>query len=461
MNRIGMPLLLIAGLGLGIGVGATQHTRPDAEVPASAQATDVEGRETEPSEGAALPAELADETGRPLPSFLADEEAVDTQMRQLEIYYARLGPQSAWTNHMPQLLAEMGSTQGLDQEEDDPPYSPAELEAFRQQLDGFTRDLDGLLELFPSEQTLDARERLAATIQVLPELTDEQLALMRSSFADYPGYWDVPSQVRGMLEPGQSLPFGQPAPGPVIPGLPGLAPEARPTVPVGIDVPDVEGCGDFGGDPTCGECPAPPAGGIITIFSLETAALATNTVCEFLPPKILAGTTDIPNPANIICVSIRVGIELAAAAVELAQALHDECEDNYHRSIVHWYLDETVSSRASQKSHDFHDLWTLRVAIEHDLLNQQDQRISLFQLPESEGGYLDATTGVSVRGIVLDTIEMNETAGYIEDTRYARDEYEAAEEHLADGDYKSAYARYRLAYRAAVQVGRILPTPVP
>ena len=34
------------------------------------------------------------------------------------------------------------------------------------------------------------------------------------------------------------------------------------------------------------------------------------------------------------------------------------------------------------------------------------------------------------------------------------DEYAAAELHLAAEQYKDAFARYRLAYRAAVRVGR-------
>lgn len=477
MNPARMFFLLIVATAAGIGAGAghlaldaIDGARGEAVVDAGLHRDALEG-EASGSEGSisGAPGREVDGLDRPdfdagdgpLPAFLTDDEQIHTQLQQLRLYYGHEDVEQIWERHVRQIMEARGVTAaGIDRLSDVDDATPEEIEAFRQQLGDYMTDLDDLLAQFPEEQVLDGRERLADAQTLLEDLDETQAVWMMEALSEYPGYWELPGEMQDILNgPVGVDPLLLPGDGPSVPGLPPLQPEGRPTVPVGVDVPDVEGCAEFGDDPTCAECPPEPAGGIIPIFALETAALATNTTCEFLPPKILAGTTDIPNPANIICVSVRVAIELAAAAVELAKALHDECEDNYHRSITFWYLDETVMSRTSQKSHDFHNLWTLRIAIENNLLMEEDSRISLFQLPESEGGLLDASTGVSVRDIVRDTIDMNVAAGY--DVRNAEDEWEAAEIHLGNGEYKSAYARYRLAYRAAVRVSRILPTPVP
>ena len=75
---------------------------------------------------------------------------------------------------------------------------------------------------------------------------------------------------------------------------------------------------------------------------------------------------DVPNFVKIGCVIAYAALQATADAVTLAHNLSQECENDYHNHLINAYLDEKVSSRASQKSHDFHRLWELRLAIEHD-----------------------------------------------------------------------------------------------
>ena len=164
--------------------------------------------------------------------------------------------------------------------------------------------------------------------------------------------------------------------------------------------------------------------------------------------------TSIQNPFKLLCTSLRTGFEIAAASVAYQSKLNSECEGGYHWGILHAYLDAEVSTRASQASFDHYSARSLRLDIEENLLDVLDDRVSLFQLPASQDGYLDAVDDVSVRYVVSDTIRMQELVGYDDEIRNALDEYNAAEALRAAGDYKSAYARYRKAYRAAVRVGR-------
>lgn len=384
----------------------------------------------------------------PMP-VLADDAASLSKLEQIESYLDGPDLVGLWSLHATPAMAAEGWQPVTDSE---PPYTPEQLEAFRTQLITFAADLRTLAELFPEDSLLDTPVRLELTQERLESLDQEDLSSLRSAYRPYPGFWEYPAYLVGVLEAESSVARGAEEAF-ELPGFGRIEPEARPTVPSG-DKPDLEGCNDFAG-PLCDGCPPGPAGGLATVFALDMAAKVNKVVCEYLPPKLLAGSTGIPNPANIICTTIRAGLETIAAEVKYFYEKNDLCETQFERHLVLWYLDETVSSRASQKSHNAHNAYELRVAIEENLLEVLDDRVSSFQLPASQGGVLDSTDGISVRWVVSDTIRMQEAAGYTgELIRNAKDEYAAAEALLADGDYKGAYARYRKAYRAAVRVGR-------
>jgi len=339
----------------------------------------------------------------------------------------------------------------------------AELEALRAEVDRFYADLEAALSLVDDEKRLDLLEKLETARDGVADYSYEDLARLQLAFRAYPGFFNIGSYARQVMEGLQPSAVADDERSLSVP-LQGIGPlpkldvalpmaERTPPAPIPSTGPGQYGnCDGYGGSGTCSGCPPQPAGGIVTVFALQTAAFVAESVCSFLDGDVTIFGTPLPNPAKIICAIAYAAIQLTANAVEFANNLNEECEDDYHRHIEHAYLDATISSRTSQKSHDFHRLYTLRIAIENAMLEEADTRLGLFQLPRSEGGYLDAQDDVSVRYVVSDTIKTMELLNY--DVRNAEDEYEAAEIHLAREEYKDAFARYRLAYRAAVRVGR-------
>ena len=84
----------------------------------------------------------------------------------------------------------------------------------------------------------------------------------------------------------------------------------------------------------------------------------------------------------------------------------------------------------------------LRLKIEADLSEPGNHPIALFEVPASAGGYLGLT-----RSIVVDTIAKLQTAG--QNVGSAQSFLDAGDAAAAAHDYKSAYADYGKAYRAA------------
>jgi len=70
--------------------------------------------------------------------------------------------------------------------------------------------------------------------------------------------------------------------------------------------------------------------------------------------------------------------------------------------------------------------------------------IAMFQLPATEGGYLD-----TARTIVVNTIETMRVLG--ESVKQAEMKLAMGDEKYAVGDYKGAYYRYSQAYRYATR----------
>jgi hypothetical protein len=317
-----------------------------------------------------------------------------------------------------------------------------ELETFRGQLEGFTADLEQLVRSLPVENVYDYPEKILGARALVGDLSAEDLDLLQSSYSEYEGFWSAPAEI--LLIMGQQ---------PVSFDMPGASqPDIVPTAPA-VPIPQRANCATFGSNPTCSECPAPPAGGRATLIALQAVELTACAACDFIDADFFVGPIEVPNPVKFICTAIKQGIQFARLGVEGALEVNLECQTNYHRALTHALLDETVSSRATQLSFDYFEALTTRLEIEDALLLEEDSRVSRFQLPASQGGFLDRTDGLSVRFIVVDTIHMQrDIAGMT--VGNAEDELAAGDAHLAAGEYLDAYARYRKAYRAAVRVGR-------
>jgi hypothetical protein len=84
----------------------------------------------------------------------------------------------------------------------------------------------------------------------------------------------------------------------------------------------------------------------------------------------------------------------------------------------------------------------LRIHIEDDLADPGNHPLALFEVPEANGGYLDL-----VRSIVADTIAKMQATG--QGVGNAQSFVAAGDAAVAAHDYKTAYADYGKAYRAA------------
>ena len=109
---------------------------------------------------------------------------------------------------------------------------------------------------------------------------------------------------------------------------------------------------------------------------------------------------------------------------------------------------EAVSSDLDQQKsnrQEFQEL-NVRISIEQQLGSDQNDRISLFQLPEAFGGKLE-----EVREVVAAAILMNVDAG--QDIGQALTFFTDGDTHFNNQDYSDAFASYRQAYREAAQAG--------
>lgn len=110
--------------------------------------------------------------------------------------------------------------------------------------------------------------------------------------------------------------------------------------------------------------------------------------------------------------------------------------------------DDLEEQRADRE--DFQDL-NVRISIEQQLGSEANDRISLFQLPESVGGKLE-----EVREVVAGAILMNDDAG--QDIGLALVYFAQGDDHFNNQQYSDAFASYRQAYREAAQA-REMPDP--
>lgn len=201
-------------------------------------------------------------------------------------------------------------------------------------------------------------------------------------------------------------------------------------------------------------------------------------IYDLLPDDVWGLPAKLPGaiffyPVNYLCLCFEEAHQLADAAA------HET-----HFDLVEDRLDVTVSSRASQANLnlaqgqvdqldddvavieakadvleakadtllieqgemsafllEFQEL-ALRLRIEANLFRDANHRVSLFQLPESVGGFIEV-----VRQIVEESIQSREDAGG--NVRNARRELAKGDDEYVAGRFKSAFTHFRRAYQAA------------
>ncbi len=405
----------------------------------------------------------------------------------------------------------------------------ADAEAVRAKLLAWTNDFERAvpnLDEFVdpgSEGYYDTlRERVTA-------LTPYEITMLDAQLSEDPVFWEIPAFIESVRDPSQPTPplFARAIaewPADVLPGSDEAAalfslqqaavptPNATATVPFPTmpefpprgDLPsapdDRAGCpGSFGGG-DCAGCPASvPSAAIfalrqaITLMGGTRATLAgigsasgnatlqklSRENKQLLPVDPADPDTDLcvtlvvacvcltlPNPVFYVLHSIRLGLQYTVRALNFQNALASNCQEGLHRALQNLFLDATISSRVTQSSLDRHAEMRMVLAIEENLLEQRDDRVSLFQLPGSMCGdeVPDDTplmTGFEgfrfcgklefTRKVVADRIRQSATIEGRTDVNGALAELAAGDQHYMDGRWRAAYERYSQAYRAAAR----------
>lgn len=252
-----------------------------------------------------------------------------------------------------------------------------------------------------------------------------------------------------------------------------------------LDPPGYDACGNTRSDTNAG------LGMLVAIQTLEVAITVLDPICESLPEEINNPVgAPVPNPAKFgVCLakSIVTGIKVVIASVKSGydfcdsviegnetlsillntQHLHGDIADN-HEALAMQINAKTMETAAAIdaaakdiKSNDdanrlvlFNRLEALsveladfradnlRLVIESNLVSESRYTHARFFLPGSAGGYLEL-----VSEIVADTIRMQKKAGFAGTTiEQAEAAFVAGEQAYKLGNYKQAYASYRLAY---------------
>ena len=206
-----------------------------------------------------------------------------------------------------------------------------ELEQFRGRLATYFADLE---EAYPTVIAAggpgEPLEQITEARQLIPELSAEELGVLRDAISQYPTWWDIPTMI--------SLSFEPAAQGGAAQGSTGSTASLM-----------------------SHSCPAPGPGGAFTgaqkhieqYFLLEGLGLIADAILEALPQDTLAAIPRIAAAAVWAAAQTPALVQLALNEV------NDVCEADNHRAILHDVVgprvDVAVSSRASQTSLNTHD----------------------------------------------------------------------------------------------------------
>jgi hypothetical protein len=405
----------------------------------------------------------------------------------------------------------------------------ADAEAFRLRLKAWAQEMNAVYPYVAAFADPGVGKVLESLPGEIDSMAPEQLLAVEGIFTQHPAWWDFPEFLRALLSPdGAPMPLyyaklmetweeqgeidydtavrlsaradaaaerelGREVQGPQLPKVTGRSQAGQPDAvqtpnptqavplptqepfPTRGPLPDPQqpsrpGCPGVLEDQTCAKCPTYVP--LAAAFAAKIVSIIAKGISDAIPKEVDiaifpgVGVT-LPNPVKPIFLAISQAAEAAVRALEFNNALADDCENGLHFALTDLYLDATVSSRVTQSSLDQQALLDMRLAIEENLLRPSDERISLFQLPQSVCGLAipddDPTTKSGfegmrfcgqleyVREIVDETIARNSAAGMTPELEHAQGELDSGDAHYMLSEWKSAYERYAAAYQYAVK----------
>jgi hypothetical protein len=153
-----------------------------------------------------------------------------------------------------------------------------------------------------------------------------------------------------------------------------------------------------------------------------------------------SNAVDTDLAGRMVAVDADISNRLANADTDLSQKLTAVDTDlNGHLNLV----DTDVTTRASQIDSEISAFQALDLRLQIERALTTGQVIGLFEIPQSQGGFLEL-----VRSIVVDTINKMLAAGLSVGT--ASKNLTNGDNARATGDFKTAFKAYATAYQAAV-----------
>jgi hypothetical protein len=291
--------------------------------------------------------------------------------------------------------------------------------------------VDEMAELQPFLYETDeaAAAQFAALAEARTEIEtidQEQLADFGNALRGYPGWWEIPADVRDTL----------------------VFSRQRSARATGVE-PTADNCEDSGD--ACASCPG-DGGGLDAIAGLRFPELIAEGVFEIINADL---GYNIPNPAKLITGVVLFALRLSRLSVEGVYLVHEECVQTWNNRLTRQNLDATLTSRASagaiqqlQAGIDKLRVDNRRRAIEANMFSARRlASVVSFVLPASKGGYLE-----EVADIVQETIMNQKIARGVAFVRNSETYFANGEGARAANDYRAAYDWYREAYRDAVRL---------
>src|SRR5262249_29571594 len=224
-----------------------------------------------------------------------------------------------------------------------------DVEEFRRELDSFYADLQAsantMLESefvrdLMARAGLDPLGQLANARKMIPEMTAQDLGVLKAAFATNLGWRELPDRINSVLKPGireglKSLRAPQ-APGPGFSMNMKVIPSHVTELPGGVikDFCTTAEDKDFN--------PKVSNNDILAAAGIEAAAAAAVAV---LP-------SDVALPAKIVTVGLDTVAKGLLLLAQDIKGIADDCQNQDFQNYVNDNLDEQVSTRASQTSVD-------------------------------------------------------------------------------------------------------------
>jgi hypothetical protein len=374
----------------------------------------------------------------------------------------------------------------------------ADVEEFRRELDTFYSEMQASMNILLEGEFardvaagggLDPLGQLAEARRKTPELTAQDLAVLKAAFARNPHWREIPERINALLNPDirEGLKrMRAPKPSAPVFSITAVMPSPISSLPGGI-IHDKCDDAKVNGNPRVSNS---------DISVAQAFVIAGNAVMEALP------TDGLTFEAHAAAGVLLAALDATVLTLETFKNISDDCSDTDFQNYVTANLDEQVSTRSSQTSvnnvqttansieHKLDDrldvkvssrasqdsvntvqqgvnlanskldlangkldhllanlasfqAQSLRLQIEGNMANgTNDAAVGLFALPAAQGGFLELA-----RSILVETIQNAQATG--QGIGNAQTFLNQGDQQRAAGRFKDAYDSYRQAYSTA------------